>query len=28
LYKYYITIFEKNQIFTFQLCHIKVNLAA
>jgi hypothetical protein len=28
LYKYYITIFKKNQIFTFQLCHIKVNLTA
>jgi hypothetical protein len=28
LYKYYTTIFEKNQIFTFQLCHIKVNLVA
>ena len=28
LYKYYITIFKKNQIFTFQLCHTKVNLTA
>ena len=28
LYKYYTTIFKKNQIFTFQLCHIKVNLTA
>ena len=28
LYKYYIMIFKKNQIFTSQLCHIKVNLTA